>query len=147
MRLTIIVPDKSVYKNGISYFPLIWEGTPSNVHALQWFDTNTGWIEFNDGTVNENITVLPDWANNAVIAWNNTNDRPEPPTPTPEEIQKANLETAQLLLTESDFTQLPDVNLTNKADWATYRAEVRAIANNPPTTPSVFPTAPPLIWA
>jgi hypothetical protein len=146
MRLVIVVPDMAVYENGISYMPLTWEGTPPNVHALQWFDTNTGWIEFNDGTINENITVLPNWANNAMAAWSVANT-PVPPTPpTPAEIQKANLETAQLLLQESDFTQLLDVNLTNKAEWTTYRSEVRAIANNPPTTPAVFPTAPPLIW-
>jgi hypothetical protein len=147
MRLTIVVPDKCVYENGLSYFPLTWEGTPSNVHALQWFDSNTGWIEFNDGSPQENITVLPDWANNAMEAWTVANTPITPPTPTPAEVQKANLDTSQLLLQESDFTQLADVNLLNKADWATYRAQVRAIANNPPTTPAVFPTVPPLIWA
>lgn len=144
MRLTIVVPDKAVYENEISYSNLTWSGTPANVHALQWFDSNTGWIEFNDGTPQENITVLPDWANNAMDAWTVANT---PVPPTPEQIQASNLAEAQSLLLNSDFTQLPDVNLTNKADWATYRSQVRAIANNPPTTKAIFPTAPPLDWA
>jgi hypothetical protein len=147
MRLVIVVPDKAVYENGVSYMPLSWAGTPSNVHALQWFDTNTGWIEFNDGSPNENIKVLPDWVDSAMAAWTVANT-PAPPTPpTPAEIQQGNIDTASLLLNESDFTQLPDVNLANKDAWVTYRAEVRAIAQNPPTTPANFPTIPPLIWA
>jgi len=147
MRLSIVVSDGAVYKDSISYSHLHWDGTPLNVHALQWFDTNTGWIEFNNGDPQQDITGLPDWANNAIVAWTVANTPAPPPTPTPKEVQDANLEAAELLLTESDFTQLPDVNLTNKADWASYRAQVRAIATNPPTEPAVFPIAPPLVWA
>jgi hypothetical protein len=144
MRLTIIPVDGAVYKNGISYAHLTWDGTPSNIHALQWFDSNTGWIEFNDGTPQENIDALPDWANNAMQAWTVAS---MPVDPTPEQIQAANSAQAQFLLLSSDFTQLPDVNLTNKADWATYRSQVRAIASNPPTTIATFPAEPPLNWA
>lgn len=148
MQLVIIVPDESVYKNNTSYSHLSWEGTPSNVHALQWFDNNTGWIEFNDGNPQENITELPQWALNALNAWEVAwaNSHIPAPPPTPEEIQAANLETARLLLTESDFTQLADVNLINKQDWILYRSQIREIANNPPTTVVNFPFAPPLSW-
>jgi hypothetical protein len=148
MRLTIIIPDMAVYKNNESYSNLHWGGTPSNVNALQWFDTDAGWIEFNDGKPQEDITELPQWALNALdaweVAWVNSHKPPSPPTP--EEIQAANLEAAKLLLTESDFTQLADVNLINKQDWVLYREQVRAIANNPPSTPVEFPSVPPLIW-
>lgn len=147
MRLTIVIPDGAVYKDGISYGHLTWNGTPTNVHALQWFDTNTGWIEFNNGDPQQNITALPDWADNAISAWNTANIPVPPAPPTPKEIQDQNKQTAELLLTESDFTQLPDVNLTNKADWAAYRAQIRQIATNPPTEPVTFPVAPPLSWA
>lgn len=70
MQLTIIVPDAAVYKDGLCYFPLFWEGTPGNVRVLQ-FNTNTnlGWIEFNDGTFNESITAVPLWGQNAEAAW------------------------------------------------------------------------------
>lgn len=35
------------------------------------------------------------------------------------------------LLTESDWTQLPDVNLATKAAWATYRQALRDITDQP----------------
>lgn len=68
MKLTIIVPDMAVYEDGLCYSNLVWVGTPVNVHALQWQDVK-GWIEYNDGKPNEDITILPDWANNAMDAW------------------------------------------------------------------------------
>ena len=79
MKLTIIPIDGAVYKNGLCYSSLIWEGTPDNVHALQWFN-DKGWIEFIDENpydnikpANQNITELPQWALNAIEAWNNAN--------------------------------------------------------------------------
>lgn len=75
MRLTIIPSDGAVYKDGLCYSNLIWDGTPANIHALQWFATK-GWIEFNDDNpydnhkpTNENIIELPQWALNAINAW------------------------------------------------------------------------------
>lgn len=79
MRLTIIPSDGAVYEDGLCYSQLTWEGTPANVHALQWFDIQ-GWIEFEDESpydnikpVNETITELPQWALNAMDAWNVAN--------------------------------------------------------------------------
>jgi len=85
MRLTIIPSDGAVYKDGLSYSNLIWEGTPSNIHALQWFGTQ-GWIEFadpdptdGDKPSNEVITEIPQWALNAITAWDVANQpQPEP---------------------------------------------------------------------
>jgi hypothetical protein len=78
MRLTIIPSDGAVYENGLCYASLTWEGTPADVHALQWVDTQ-GWIEFADNAKpNENITALPQWALNAMDAWTVAN------TPIPE---------------------------------------------------------------
>lgn len=77
MKLTIIPIDGAVYEDGISYLDLVWDGTPIDVHALQWKDIE-GWIEYIDDTVpNESIYVLPTWANNAMDAWTVAN------TPTP----------------------------------------------------------------
>lgn len=82
MRLTIIPSDGAVYKDGLCYSHLTWEGTPNSVHALQWFN-NTGWIEFNDDNpydnykpANETITELPQWALNALAAWEEANNPP-----------------------------------------------------------------------
>ena len=94
MKLTIIVPDKSVYKNGLSYANLPLSGIPSNVHALQWSDSK-GWLEFNDGTPNESITVLPTWANDALLQWEQANTPPvnptEPTIPTSVSMRQARL--------------------------------------------------------
>lgn len=75
MRLTIIPKDKTVYKDGVAFSNLEWLGTPVNIHALQWF-TDKGWLEFlgedefnTDKPANELITELPNWALNAIEAW------------------------------------------------------------------------------
>lgn len=73
MRLTIIVPDKTVYVDGVSYSSLTLADIPQNVHALQWNETK-GWLEFlsdDDGVkpANEKINSLPQWALNAVSTW------------------------------------------------------------------------------
>ena len=86
MKLTIIPSDGAVYENEVSYLNLIWEGTPANVHALQWQDV-AGWIEYTDGP-NEDITELPQWADNAMAAWTVANT-PAPPTPPTAEQNKA----------------------------------------------------------
>jgi len=75
MKITIIVEDGAVYKDGVSYSNLDLSSTPTNVHAVQFNDTtNIGWIEFkdnDDGTKpqNESLTSLPDWAITALTKW------------------------------------------------------------------------------
>jgi hypothetical protein len=133
MRLTIIPIDGAVYENGLCYQPLTWDGTPSNVHALQYFDNNTGWIEFDDGTPNENITVLPQWADNAMAAWQVAYDEEHNPPasqPVPYEIkyQMMIIERDKRLVA-TDYTQLPDVIALHDSawlqGWVTYRQELR----------------------
>jgi hypothetical protein len=47
------------------------------------------------------------------------------------------------LLSESDWTQLSDVSILNKQDWATYRQSLRVIATQPGYPWAVeWPTAP-----
>lgn len=77
MKLTIIREDNIVYKDGKSYDNLDLSDVPTNVHALQW-KKNAGWIEYlqdEDGIRphNEMIDILPEWANNAIISWNEAN--------------------------------------------------------------------------
>lgn len=56
--------------------------------------------------------------------------------------KKLNKQQAMQLLTETDWTQMPDVNLLNKDEFTAYRAVLRQIAINPqidvtwPTKPS-----------
>lgn len=146
MKLTIIPSDGAVYEDALCYAPLTWDGTPSNVHALQW-QTSSGWIEFNDGTPNEDITVLPQWADNAMASWQVAYDEAHkpPPTPTPP-TEEENKATATSLLQETDWTAIADVGnpqmsnpyLANQAEFIAYRNAIRNIA--------VYPTAGDLVW-
>jgi len=47
------------------------------------------------------------------------------------------------LLLDSDWTQLPDVKLTNKEAWAIYRQQVREIHKQGIIEDPVWPTMPP----
>ena len=154
MKLTIVPIDGAVYENGLCYSGLTWEGTPVNVHALQWQDT-AGWIEYNDGKQNEDITVLPTWADNAMSAWTVANT-PVPPTPpTPQQIQATNKNTAVSLLQQTDWATISDVSdpaksnpyLINANDFLAFRNQVRPIAINPPTTLVTFPAIPVAVWS
>jgi hypothetical protein len=149
MRLTIIPSDGAVYENGVVYLNLTWEGTPANVHALQW-DNGTGWIEFNDRTSNEDIQTLPLWVANAELAWTeaNTPKPPEPPT------AEQNKQTAMGLLSSTDWVNQPDVrntavspHLVNSADFDAYRLQVRQIAVFPVAGDLTWPTLPTEVWA
>jgi len=52
---------------------------------------------------------------------------------------------AKELLAASDWASLSDVDLTNKADFITYRTALRSLALNPVENPT-FPTEPTPIW-
>jgi len=134
MILSIIPIDKTVCEDGVCYINLTWDGTPIDVHALQWKD-ESGWIEYNDGKPNEDITVLPNWAVNAMDAWEIAN-APKPPTP-PTAYENKLL--AVSLLEDSDWTQIPSVSdpalsnpyLANKLAFDQYRNSIRQIAVYP----------------
>ena len=75
MRLTIIRDDKLVSKDNESYSGLDISYIPETVHALQWYETS-GEIEYKSTgpyskPENEVITALPEWANTALVTWNN----------------------------------------------------------------------------
>ncbi len=149
MKISIIPSDGTVCENGVCYTSLMWEGTPVNVHALQWQD-DSGWIEYNDGQPNEAITVLPAWVVNAELAWNaaNTPKPPEPPT------AEQNKQTALGLLAATDFTEIPSVSdpsstphLLNKADFVAYRDQVRIFAVYPVAGDITWPVKPTEQWS
>ena len=81
---------------------------------------------------------------------------------TPGEIQArdqqemdSNKQQAEARLYETDWTTIPDVSdptlsdphLTNAAEFAAYRSDVRKIAVNPPVTVDVWPVQPEEVWA
>lgn len=52
---------------------------------------------------------------------------------------------AKKLLADSDWSVLPDVNISNKAEFESYRAQLRTLMFNPVVEP-VFPTEPQPVW-
>jgi hypothetical protein len=62
-----------------------------------------------------------------------------------EKLIAANKAKAKSLLSNSDFSTLADVKLTNKSEWTSYRAALREIAINP-TPDAEFPLTPQTIW-
>jgi hypothetical protein len=77
-----------------------------------------------------------------------------PPAPTPEELIAQCKQTAQGILSNTDWTSIADVGdptksnpyLVNQAAFISYRSTVRNYAVNPVTDP-VFPTAPTEEWS
>lgn len=148
MRLTIVVADSAVYKDGLCYLYLNLSncGIPADVQALQW-QGSSGWIEFTDSRDNQQITQLPAWVNACVAKWDERDyEEKNPPPPTTEQIITQNEAKAKKLLADSDWTQLPDVPLANKNDWETYRTSLREIATHPTLDP-VWPVKPSVIWS
>jgi hypothetical protein len=154
MNLTIIPSDRTVYVNSVSIneLNLSTAGIPSDVHALQW-DNVIGSIEFNDPNIdNQNITVLPDWANNCVAIWQTAyNNSQQPYVPTADD----NKAIASSLLSQTDWTTIPDIAdpakstpyLTNVNEFLTYRNSVRQYAINPVAGTINWPTVPNCVWA
>lgn len=148
MRLTIINETNTVGKDGAFYddLDLTQCQIPNNIWALQW-DGSSGHIEFNTPIPNEDITSLPAWATSCLSVWEAVDYLVKnPPPPTPEELIARNEERAKFLLTDSDWTQLADINLSNQTEWDSYRQALRVIATTPTADP-VWPTEPQVIWA
>ena len=152
MRLIIIPVDKliSIDGQGILQIQQDFSWIPSNVHAVQWYET-WGEIEYTDGSPNEKIEELGIYEQ-AVDTFNNEKQRLED-----EKIAQAEaLEAARdywkelrslrdRKLAECDWTQIADVPLTEeqKTAWATYRQALRDVpANTEDPKNPVWPTAP-----
>jgi hypothetical protein len=119
------------------------------VQVFQWIDVE-GTIQYVDQRKTHDIvSVIPDWANNAVAAWT-VKATPPPPTPPTAESNKLQ---AQGLLSESDWSVLPDVtdvnlpvHLVNSAAFVAYRDEIRFIFLNPTDGELIWPVEPTPNW-
>jgi hypothetical protein len=69
MLLTIFPNGGEVIQDKVGKLNLIWEGTPADVNALQWFG-DIGWIEY-IASPSIQITELPSWAIKASEAFIN----------------------------------------------------------------------------
>jgi vancomycin resistance protein YoaR len=135
MRLTIIPSDKyiAVDSDGILKIQQDLSWIPSNVHALQWYDT-WGEVEYNDGTVNEKIEELGIFEQ-AVTDFNNEKKRIDNENAAIEAARDY-WEELRILrnkrLSECDWTQVADVQLsdTQKTEWTLYRQQLRDLPEN-----------------
>lgn len=135
---TIVIAKNtdSVFKDGSSILNLNLT-IPDGIVNLCWFG-NSGYI---DSDVRTDITELPQWALDCIAKYEVA--LPKPPTPTPTE-QCYN--TACGLLSETDWTQIPNSTLVNVAAFATYREQVRQYAINPIANPT-WPVKPTEQWS
>lgn len=72
MKVTIIVDDGAVYKDGISYSGLNLSFLPSGLRAVQW-DGVKGELEFVPPR-NEQIVNEPEWMAMALTKWQEADD-------------------------------------------------------------------------
>lgn len=74
----VILTDGTVGKEGVFYnCDLSTCGLPQNFWALQWeeHEPNKGHIEYNSPLIqNDDITVLPSWANACLAKWQEAYD-------------------------------------------------------------------------
>jgi len=134
MRLTIIVPDKSIIIDGKGYSGIStdWSWVPDKIHAVQWYDT-WGEVEYSDNTSNQRIEELGVYEQ-AVVCYENEKQR------VADEYARREYEwewkrnwprilrkLRSIRLTHTDWTQVLDNVLTEeqKEAWRTYRQELR----------------------
>ena len=156
MRLIIVPDDGLVSIDNASKLNLTLSGIPANVHALQWFDGDTGEIEFKDDTPNETIKSLPSWASTIADEQKAAFDKEIADEKKSQEDYDAwaasdtglavlNREKRDILLTRCDWTQGADVPDSIKSKWVTYRQSLRDItthSNWPKLSDSDWPTEP-----
>ena len=138
MKLTVIVPDKTIIVDGdvvqpVTHTDISW--IPSDVHAMHWdSSTSKGHVEYIEGATKadgtqkwpEDITEIGIWQQAvtdhasektaAAAAWEAARDHLQ---------EVKNYRNAQL--SWSDWTRLDDVTLTSdkKTEWQTYRQALR----------------------
>lgn len=145
MKITIIREDKTVIKDGTGISGLTLSSVPSDVWAVQWDSTTSkGTVEKNDLSVSA-ITSISDYQSCIDEFDTKKAELEKDPTLTTDE-KWANLRfIRQSLLIESDWTQLPDSQLssTKKTEWTTYRQSLRDLpANTSDIDNPTYPTKP-----
>lgn len=134
MRLTVIVPDKTIIVDGKGHTGINtdWSWVPDNVHAVQWRDTS-GHVEFNDGSSNETIEELGIYEL-AVTHHQIEDQRIQAEIEKRQYDMEWNRDWPRLLrrlrsmrLTDSDWTQVTDNSLTDeqRESWRVYRQQLR----------------------
>lgn len=135
MRITIVTSNNHILINGqgLSDIQQDLSWIPSNVHAVQWYDTY-GEVEYTDGTPNEIIEELGIYEQ-AIDDYTNETQRlinEELLIESLRDYSKDFRIFRNERLLESDWTQLADTQLTQekKEEWRLYRQELRDLPKN-----------------
>ncbi len=139
MRLTIIVPDKSIIIDGEGYSGIStdWSWVSEDIHAIQWYDT-WGEVEYSDEKNNEKIEELGPYSV-AVTHHQNEKQRIIDQHAQWDYDWEWNRDWPRLIrkfrtirLSNSDWSQVPDNSLTEeqREAWRVYRQELRDLPSN-----------------
>lgn len=146
MKLSIVVKDNSIYKNGVyKCLELGSFNIPAGVRAFQWHG-EAGDIEFFDKSMfNQNVLELPEWARAVAEQFDIHEDGQ--PSDTEEEMARKMRVFRNFALLQCDWTQLPEnvrrLTEEQQAAWAEYRQALRDIPAQDGFPFSVaFPTNP-----
>lgn len=129
MRLTVVPIDGVVCKNGECLHDIDLSWVPDEVHAVQWYDDH-GEVELKTPVPNIPITDLGIYQQ-ASDLWDAKKDEFFQIELNRDYWQELRI-LRDIRLTQSDWTQLPDNNLTEnqKIAWQTYRQELRDLTDN-----------------
>lgn len=156
MRVTIIVEDRFCSVDGQGFDMVDMSSVPAGQSAVQWYET-WGEVEYFpvDGIkpVNTRIESLDPYQQ-VIDSYEQIKYEHEHPPVVPPTAEQ-NQRTASSLLYGTDWTQIPSVSdptqsnpyLTNAAEFAAWRQQIREIALNPVAGDINFPTQPTALWA
>lgn len=142
----VVVPDRLIIVDGrgLKFDFTLPENMPIDLHALQWHD-GKGEIEVITDNIQSNHRIIPTDYEHIVQPFVDLWDMQKiiedapPPPPTLAEKQATIRQKRDKLLTDCDYTQMPDSPLSEaeKDAWKAYRQELRDI-----TLDALFLTAP-----
>ncbi len=129
MRLTVVPVDKVIVVDDegltITHTDISW--IPTNVWAFHWDSTtNKGEVEYNDGTLNQEVTEIGIWQQ-AVTDHASEKTAIANAREAARDHEQEVRTTRNGLLAGSDWTRLDDNGIAadKKVEWATYRQELR----------------------
>ncbi len=146
MKLSIVRENGIVVVDGLAYDGLSMESIDQKIHAVQW-DGHFGTVEYNPDE-NGKIDVVSidniDQFQFVVDEWQAAYDNAHKP-PTEDELKNECKAKAKYLLVQTDWSVLPDVTITNKVEFESYRQQIRQFVFSPVVDP-VWPTEPTPVW-
>lgn len=140
-RMVYFHEDKSLQIDGETLFDVSIDWVPDNIHCIQWYgDEEGGEIEFRlvggpfgEKPFNERFAELGQWQGLVDYFYEEKQRRLDAEIAVAEAADAARDYWEEMrtirdaFLTESDWTQLPDVSLTEeqKTAWSVYRQQLR----------------------